>query len=157
MTPIAVSALAGHQFLHGMPTEDVAILAGMSSLVTYPAGHRLFDTGGVARHFWLVRAGQVALELYLPGRGRVVIETIGRGEMVGLSWLTPPYQWEYVCRAMQPTEAFQFDAAAVQRHCDSDPAFGYEFHRRVIAVVVKRLQATRARLIEVYSTADIRD
>jgi CRP/FNR family cyclic AMP-dependent transcriptional regulator len=154
MTIVTVSALADHQLLHGMPGRDLEWLAQTSSLATFPAGHRLFEPGCVARRFWLIRSGQVALDLQLPGRGRVVIETLGRGEMVGLSWLARPYQWRYGAKAVQPTEAFEFDAPAVRQRCDADPEFGYELTKRVVGVLIDRLNATRARLSDLCCTQE---
>jgi CRP-like cAMP-binding protein len=91
----------------------------------------------------------VALDLRAPGAGRVVVETIGRGEMVGVSWFFPPFQWQFGAVALQPTEAFQIEAAGVRQRCDTDPEFGYQFTQRMIAVVARRLQATRVRLLDV--------
>ncbi|MGO9217430.1 MAG: Crp/Fnr family transcriptional regulator [Streptosporangiaceae bacterium] len=145
--PVAASALAGHQFLRGMPEAHLGLLAGAASLVDVPAGHRFFAAGRMPHQFWLIRAGRVALDMEVPGR-RITVETLGRGEMVGLSWFLPPCQWQFGAIAIQPTEAFEFDAATVLRCCDEDPAFGYELTRRVLAAVSHRLQATRAKLLE---------
>ena len=83
-----------------------------------------------------------------PGAGRVVIQAIGRGDMLGVSWFIPPFQWQFGAVTGQPTELFEFDAAAVRERCESDPDFGYEFTRRMIVVVARRLQATRIQLLE---------
>jgi CRP/FNR family transcriptional regulator, cyclic AMP receptor protein len=147
MAEVAVAALAGHRFFRGVPAEHLAFLAGVTSLVTVPAGHRFFETGGVAKHFWLIRAGQIAIDLRAPGDGRTVIQTLGRGEMIGVSWFFPPFQWQFGAVAVQPAELFECDAAAVRGRCDTDPGFGYEFTRRMIVVVAGRLQATRAQLL----------
>jgi CRP/FNR family transcriptional regulator, cyclic AMP receptor protein len=155
MTIVTVSALADHQLLHGMPERDLGWLAQTSSLTRFPAGHRLFEPGGVAKRFWLIRSGQVALDLQLPGHGRVVIETLGRGEMVGLSWLARPYQWQYGAKAVQPTEAFEFDANAVRQRCEIDAEFGYELTKRVVGVLIDRLNATRAKLSDLCCTPDL--
>ena len=112
-----------------------------------PIGHRFFSAGGVPRQFWLIRAGQVALDID-AGQRRIIVETLGRGEVVGLSWFLPTFEWQFGAVAVQPTEAFEFDAAAVRRSCDEDPAFGYELTRRLLAAVTGRLQATRAKLID---------
>jgi CRP/FNR family transcriptional regulator, cyclic AMP receptor protein len=156
MTEVVAPALAGHQFFRGMPADHMVYLAQVTSLVTVPARHRFFEAGSAAQHFWLIRAGQVALDLRAPGAGRVVIETIGRGEMVGVSWFFPPFQWQFGAVAVQPTEAFQIEAAAVRQRCDSDHEFGYQFTRRMIAVVARRLQATRIRLLDVCTGQDLR-
>lgn len=149
MTTVTGAALANHQFLRGMPDPYLAYLAGAASLVTVPARHRFFEMGGVAQRFWLIRAGQVALDVRARGNGRrVVVEALGRGEVVGLSWFLPPFRWEFGAVALQPTEAFEIDGQQIRLLCEEDPGFGYEFTRRLIAVVIRRLQATRIRMIE---------
>jgi CRP/FNR family transcriptional regulator, cyclic AMP receptor protein len=147
MAEVAAAALAGHQFFRGMPAEHLAFLAGVTSLVHVPAGHRFFEAGTVAKRFWLIRAGQIAIDLRAPGDGRAVIQTLGRGEMIGVSWFFPPFQWQFGAVAVQPAELFECDAAAVRERCGTDPGFGYEFTRRMIVVVAGRLQATRALLL----------
>ena len=116
-----------------------------------PAGQRMFEEGSSANRFWLIDAGQAALDALVPGHGRIIIGMLGRGDVIGLSWMLPPYQWRFGAVATQPTQAFVFDARAVRAACDTDPVLGYELSRRFSAVVVNRLQATRARLIEACS------
>lgn len=154
MTEVTVPALAGHQFLRGLPERHLARLAGAATLVTVRAGERFFHVGGVARSFWLIRAGQVELDLLVPGDGRLIVETLARGSLLGLSWFFEPYQWQFGAVAVQPTEAFQVDGLAVRRHCDADPDFGYQITRRLIAVAAHRLQATRMRMVDVSVRAD---
>jgi CRP/FNR family transcriptional regulator, cyclic AMP receptor protein len=148
MTTQQISVLAAQPFLRGMPPAQLAELAELCEHVSIPSRQRLFDEGSQADRFWLIDAGQVTLDANVPGQGRVIIETLGRGDVIGLSWMLPPYQWRFGAVATQPTQAFVFDAAAVRAACDADPLLGYEISRRFSAAVVQRLQATRARLIE---------
>ena len=148
MTRQQTSVLAAQPFLRGMPSAQLAVLAGLCQHVTIPSRERLFDEGSRADRFWIIDAGQVTLDASVPGQGRVIIETLGRGDVTGLSWMLPPYQWRFGAVATQPTQAFVFEAPAVRAACDADPLLGYELSRRFSAVVVHRLQATRARLIE---------
>jgi len=144
---VTAEALAGHPFLHGMSRNHLAVLAEAASDVTFPARHRLFEDGGSASRFWLVQSGHVDLDLHVPGQGRTKIETIGMGELLGWSWLFPPYKWAFGAAAASPVEAFEFDGRAVRACCASDPVLGYEVTRRLAHVVAKRLQATRIKLI----------
>jgi CRP/FNR family transcriptional regulator, cyclic AMP receptor protein len=148
MTTQQASVLGAQPFLRGMPPDQLDKLAALCEHVTVPAGRRLAEEGSTAGRFWIIDAGQVTLDTSVPGRGRVIIEALGRSDVVGLSWQQPPYQWQYGAVATQPTQAFAFDAPAVRKACDADPVLGYEVSRRFSAIVVHRLQATRARLIE---------
>ena len=143
-----VSRLGAQPFLRGLPTRYLDRLAGLARHVSLPARERLFDEGGTADKFWLIDAGRVALDAMVPGRGRVIIETLGRGDVIGLSWLLPPYQWRFGAVTTAPLQAFELDGREVREACAADLALGYELNRRFIAVLVHRLQATRNRLLE---------
>jgi CRP/FNR family transcriptional regulator, cyclic AMP receptor protein len=153
MIEVTAAALAVHPFLHGMSGDHLAVLADTAQDAVFPARHRLFEDGHSATRFWLLQSGQVTLDLHVPGQGRVAIETIGMGELVGWSWLFPPYKWAFGAVAVSPVEAFEFDARAVRACCAADPALGYELSQRLAQVVARRLQATRIRLIAASSRA----
>jgi CRP/FNR family transcriptional regulator, cyclic AMP receptor protein len=147
MIEVTAGALSAHPFLHGMSHDQLGVLAEVASDVTFPARHRLFEDGGNANRFWLIQSGHVNLDLQVPGEGPVVIETIGMGELLGWSWLFPPFRWAFGAVAATAVEAFEFDAPAVREACVADSGLGYELNQRVTRVLAKRLQATRIRLI----------
>jgi CRP-like cAMP-binding protein len=148
MTKHETSVLGAQPFLRGMPAAQLGELAEMCEHVTVPARRRLFEEGSRADRFWIIDAGQVTLDASVPGRGRVIIETLGRNDVIGLSWMLPPDQWRFGAVATQPTQAFAFDARAVRTACTTDPVLGCELSRRFLAVIVRRLQATHGRLLE---------
>ena len=148
MTTQQISVLGAQPFLRGMPPAQLTELAELCEHVSIPSRQRLFDEGSRADRFWVIDAGQVTLDASVPGQGRVIIDTLGRGDVIGLSWMLPPYQWRFGAVATQPMQAFVFDAPEVRAACEADPLLGYELSRRFSAVVVRRLQATRAQLIE---------
>ena len=147
MIEVNAAALAAHPFLHGMSADHLGLLADAAHDVSFPARYRLFEDGGNATRFWLIQAGHVSLDLHVPGEGPVVIESIGMGELLGWSWLFPPYKWAFGAVSATAVEAFEFDAPTVRELCAAYPELGYEFNQRVTRVLAKRLQATRIRLI----------
>ena len=147
MIKVSAEALAAHPFLRGMPAGQLSVLAEAARDVSFPARHRLFEDGGNATHFWLIRCGHVSLDLHVPGEGPVVIETVGMGELLGWSWLFPPYKWAFGAVAATAVEAFEFDAPAVRERCAADSQLGYELGQRIGRVLAQRLQAVRIRLI----------
>ena len=147
MIEITAAALGTSPFLRGMSRDHLAVLAQTASDVTFPVRHRFFEDGGHAAHFWLVQSGHAAVDVHVPGRGRVPIDTIGMGELIGWSWLFPPFTCAFGAVAVSPVEAFEFDARAVRGCCASDPGLGYEITWRLAQVVTKRLQSTRSSLI----------
>ncbi|HEU5108242.1 MAG TPA: cyclic nucleotide-binding domain-containing protein [Micromonosporaceae bacterium] len=142
--------LTEHPFLDGLAPAALDRLAAYAHPVYRAAGHRLFADGRPAQRFWLLRTGQVALDLHTPGRGDVVIETLGPGALVGWSWLFEPRRWQFGAVVMEPVRAIEFDASGVQHLMSEDPALGYDLTRRMMAVMLGRLQATRTRLLDLY-------
>ena len=150
MSDLDAAALAGQAFLRGLPAGQVARLAGVAAEVFVPAGHRIFEEGGHARQFWLITSGHVALDLTVPGRAPLIVETLGAGDLLGVSWLSPPYEWQYGAVAVEDTRAFGLDGAAVIAMCDDDPAFGHEFFVRLMRVAARRLHSSRIRMLDLY-------
>jgi CRP/FNR family transcriptional regulator, cyclic AMP receptor protein len=149
---VANKAVLGAQpFLRGMAEEHLATLAALCQHVVVPTRQRLFDEGMTADRFWLLDAGQVTIDTTVPGRGRLVIATLGRGDVIGVGWMLPPYQWRFGAVTTQPTQAYEFDARGVRTACDEDPSLGYELGRRVSGVLVRRLEAIHRRLLEASS------
>jgi CRP-like cAMP-binding protein len=142
--------IEAHPFLGGLHESARQQLASVGHRIHFLAGSSIFAEGGPADRFWLIQEGQVRLDLHLPGAGTAVIETIGSGDVLGWSWLFPPYQWQFGATATEPTLALEFPAVELRRLCDADPALGYELMQRFIRVVVNRLQATRVRLLDLY-------
>jgi CRP/FNR family transcriptional regulator, cyclic AMP receptor protein len=148
MTTLPGTALTAHEFFRGMPVRHVDMLARTAHYADVPAGHRFFEEGGRADRFWLIQAGRITLDLRVPGRGTVVIETLGRGTVLGWSWLFPPYEWRFGAVAAEPVRAIVLDGRTVRALCVTDPALGFELTRRFTAIMLDRLQNTRMRLID---------
>jgi CRP/FNR family cyclic AMP-dependent transcriptional regulator len=151
MTTQDQSVLGAQPFLRGLSDEQLARLSMLCQHVAVPSRQRLFEEGTTADRFWLIDAGQVTLDATVPGEGRLIIGALGRGDVLGLSWLAAPYQWRFGAITTQPMQGFEFEARAVRAACERDPALGYELCRRFTAAVVRRLQTTRARLLEAHA------
>ena len=143
---------AEHGMLAVLPPGYRDQLLGCAYEADVPAGDRIFDEGEAADRFWIVRSGLVALDLYLPGRGPAVLETLGPGDLLGWSWLFAPFHWHLGARAREDVTAYEFDAAAVRRAIDADPGFGLAVTRCVATAIGQRLRACRARLLDMYAT-----
>jgi CRP/FNR family transcriptional regulator, cyclic AMP receptor protein len=150
MSGVTPAALGGHAFLHGMAGHHLATLSRACWVAPLRAGHRLFEEGGTAQRFWLLQSGQIALDLNSPGRSGLIVETLGPGDLVGLSWFVPPYQWQFGATAVQDTVTFELNAIAVRAACEEDPVLGYALLRRVMSAASSRLHATRVRMLDLY-------
>ncbi len=142
--------LQGVPFFDGLAAGDLELVAGCGSNVHFREGELLFRDGDEADTFYVLRHGRVALETFVPARGAVTIETLDAGEVVGWSWLFPPYRWHFDARALSLVRATSFDGACLRAKCEADPRVGYELMSRFAQVMIARLQATRLRLLDVY-------
>ena len=134
----------------GLTEESLQLVAGCGANVRFAAGDIMFREGDRADTFFLIREGRISLETHIPARGSATIETLDPGEVVGWSWLFPPYTWHFDARALEPVAAVAFDAACLRGKCDADPTLGYQLMGRFAQVMMKRLQWTRVRLLDVY-------
>jgi CRP/FNR family transcriptional regulator, cyclic AMP receptor protein len=137
-------------FFEGMGEDEIALIAGCGRNVRFDAGETIFRQGDAADTFFVVRHGTVAIGNFVPPRGELVIETIESGELLGWSWLFPPYRSHFDARALTTVRATQFDGTCLRDKCAADPAFGYDLMRRFAQVLIERLQWTQLRLLDVY-------
>lgn len=144
--------LADHPFFAGLDEDVLALLVGCAENAHFRAGEVLFRSGTPADRFFVVRTGRVALEVVAPGRVPLVVETADAGEVVGWSWLVPPYQWFCDGRAVEETSVVALDGACLRAKCATDPSLGFQLLSRVTLVMYERLQATRLRLLDIYGT-----
>ena len=143
--------LAGQGFFAGMRPVHLERLSYYAHRSVFRAGQRVFDEGGRADRFWVIREGLVQIDSHLPGRPDITIDTLGPGSVLGWSWLFPPHTWHYGALAVEPTLTVELDGPGVARLCEGDPEIGYEVTRRFLPVLVERLQATRGRLVDEYA------
>ena len=140
--------LKEHRFFAGMDSAIVDKLSECAAPEQFKAGQYIFREGSVADRFYLIRHGGVVLEIHVPGRDPIVVDTLQAGEVLGLSWLVSPYRWAYDARAEQATEAISLEVTCLRGKYDNDPALASELFKRYIPVMADRLAATRRRIID---------
>jgi CRP-like cAMP-binding protein len=142
--------IAATKFCKGMESRHVSLLAERAGERDFSSGAFIFREGEEAHQFYIIHAGKVSLEVSTPERGAIVVQTIGAGDALGLSWLFPPFHWHFDARAVEATSMFAFDAAWLREKIGEDRDFGYEVLKRVAQVMVGRLQATRLQMTDMY-------
>jgi len=142
--------LTTHPFFSGMKPEHLQLLVGCASNARFDAGKFILREGEEANEFYLLRHGKVALEVYAPERGPINIQTLGEGDILGWSWLVPPYRWKFDARVVEMTRAIALDGKCLRQKSESDCQLGYELLKRFSQVMVDHLQAARLQLLNVY-------
>jgi CRP/FNR family cyclic AMP-dependent transcriptional regulator len=149
--PMSAELLAAHPFAVGMEEAQLRQVADcIKELAEFAADQVIFHSGGVARALYLIRRGDVALEVLAPGGGTRIVSTLHGGDTLGWSWMFPPYRWAFDARAMAPTEAIVIDGESLRQYAAADHELGYQVVWRVAREMADRLQATRLQLLDVY-------
>jgi CRP/FNR family cyclic AMP-dependent transcriptional regulator len=139
--------IVSHPFFEGMRPEHLEILATGASETVFKPNEIIFLENDPAARFYLIESGNVVLEAHEPNDGVISIETLTEGEVLGWSWLFPPFVWHFQAKAMEPTTAVVLDGAHLLVTSEANHAFGFELMRRVSQVVIRRLQSTRKQLL----------
>lgn len=140
--------------LDGMSVDGLEFLESAAREEHFPKGALIFDDDEKATSFYLIATGRVGLEVAMPARDAVLLETLGPGELLGVSWLFPPYRWNWKARALAATDVLAFDAEAVRLQCKKDLDLALHVYETVAGESIRRLHATRVRLLDLYPGAD---
>lgn len=143
-----------HRFFTGLDPNFLTLVTGCAKNVRFEAGQYIIHEGSPADTLYLIRHGRVALQISAPGRGAVTVQTLGEGEIVGVSWLIPPYRWSHDAKALELVRAIAIDANCLRNKCEADHHLGYEMMKRFVPVLVERLHATRIQILDVYGKTD---
>lgn len=136
------------KLLTTLPRPERERLMTLAREVSFPEDTRIFEAGGTADRFWVIRSGAVSLYQRVNELQRITVASLGAGDLLGWSWLFPPYEWDFGALAFSPVRAYEFDAVAVLRLCDEDSRLGLMLVRKVAEVLAHRLEATRGELLE---------
>ena len=143
--------LSEHPFFRGLQPGIVELLVGCAANVRFNAGEYLCREGQQADEFYVIRTGKVAIEVFAAPKGSINIQTIGEGEILGWSWLVPPYFWRFDARAVELTRVISLNGKCLRNKCEEDHHLGYELLKRFSHIITQRLEATRLQLLDLYS------
>jgi CRP/FNR family transcriptional regulator, cyclic AMP receptor protein len=147
-TPIR-DLLAAQRVFDGLDEADLELLAGCGRNEVVPAGATLAREGDPADRFYVVRRGRLAVQLHAPSRP-LVLQTAGPGEVVGWSWIFPPWRWGTDVAAPERTHLVAIDGRCLRDKSEADPGFGYRLMQRFAEVMARQLDATQLRLLDLY-------
>ncbi|MES5820035.1 cyclic nucleotide-binding domain-containing protein [Streptomyces sp. RG80] len=139
------------RLLTALPPPQRQRLMALAREVSFSEDARIFEAGGTADRFWVIRSGAVSLDQQVTSQQRVTVAGLGAGDLLGWSWLFPPHRWDFGAVAFSPVRAYEFDAAEVLGLCEEDPQLGLILVRSVAEILAYRLETTRGKLMEQYS------
>ena len=142
--------IAEHSFLKGLPPGYLDILTPCAQPIEFHPGEVIFREGDIADRFYLIAEGKVVLESHLPPNGHLVVQSLGPDEVLGWSWLFPPYVWHFQARALEKTRAVRFNGAHLLVACERNHEFGYDLMKRLAQVLIRRLQAAQQQFVTMH-------
>lgn len=142
--------LAEHPFFTGLESYYTNLLVGCAANVRFDVDSYILKEGEEANEFYIIRKGKVALEIFAPQRKPIILGTLGEGDILGWSWLLPPYQWKFHARAVEDTRALALDGKCLREKCEHNHDLGYELLKRFSQIIDCRLDATLLQLLDVY-------
>ena len=143
--------IAEHPLLAGLDSSFTGTLVGCAGNMRFKPDQYIFREGEEANQFYLIRGGRVSLELRAPQKKPIIIETLDAGDILGWSWLLPPYVWKFDARATTATSLIGLDAKCLRTKCEESHDLGYEVLKRFSQIVERRLEATRLQLLDLYA------
>jgi len=146
--PSTADYLAAHAFFSALSEDYIKLLSEFVVERQVAKGEVLFQQGKVADKFYLVRKGQVSVQVPALVGQPLELQILGENQMLGWSWLIPPYRWNFMARAVEDTELLEFDGQAILARCENDPKFGYELFKRFTALMSERLNAARQKMMD---------
>jgi CRP-like cAMP-binding protein len=140
--------LSTHTFFSGLDTRFLKFLSNSAAELRINEGDVLFQQGKRADKFFLLRHGQVSVQVPALVGPTLELQVLGEDQILGWSWLIPPYRWNFQARAMADSDLLEFDGNAILAHCEEDPKFGYELFKRFASLMSERLDAARQKMMD---------
>ncbi|MFO0760517.1 MAG: cyclic nucleotide-binding domain-containing protein [Byssovorax sp.] len=145
--------LKAHPFLEGLDADQVKVLVGCAKNLRFDAGQYLFHEGDEARTFYLIREGRVSLDVHIPGKGALRVETVEPGDVLGLSWMFPPSRIHLDARAVDAVVALMLDGTCLRGKMEADPVLGFALTKRLLDLTHQRLERVRLQRLDVYKAS----
>jgi CRP/FNR family transcriptional regulator, cyclic AMP receptor protein len=143
--------LSTRAFFSELDQDYMKFLADSATEMRIKKGDVLFQQGERADKFYLLRKGQVSVQVPALMGPVLEIQTLGEGQMLGWSWLIPPYRWNFQARALEDSDLLEFDGSAILARCEKDPKFGFELFKRFAALMSERLDAARQKMMDAWN------
>ena len=146
--PLIEKYLSTHEFFSGLSPEFIGFLARCASEQQIEPGQVLFQQGERAHRFYLIRNGSISIEVPAITGPTLKVQSLGASQILGWSWLIPPYKWSFQAKAEAQTALFAFDGDAVLARCEEEPKFGYALLKRFASLMAERLGVARQRMMD---------
>jgi CRP/FNR family transcriptional regulator, cyclic AMP receptor protein len=145
--------LSTHEFFSAFSNDILNFLSERSSMCEIKKGQILFRQGENADKFYVVRKGLISIQMPAIMGPTLEIQTLGKDQVLGWSWLISPYKWNFQTIAEEDSELLMFDGIAILARCEQEPKFGYELLKKFAELMSMRLDAARQKMMDEWNPA----
>jgi CRP/FNR family transcriptional regulator, cyclic AMP receptor protein len=142
------AVLEQHPFARELGAQQVRKLAGCAIERTFETGEYLWRQGEASDWLFLLRSGEVSLEISVPNEGPLTVETFHEGEAIGWAWFEPPYRCQFDARAATPVKTLALPGACVREQCERDNALAHRVFRQLAGAMAHGLERVRLKLVK---------
>ncbi len=142
--------LSSHPVFREFDKDTLELLAGCARNEHFKAGQTIYSEGDSADKIYILRQGDIAVEISNPQTKPLIVETLHDGDILGWSWLVPPYRHMSDARAVTDVRAVSLDATCLRGKCEDNPVLGYEMFKHWLPPMAARMRAMRMQLLDLY-------
>jgi CRP/FNR family transcriptional regulator, cyclic AMP receptor protein len=142
--------LTSNPVFKSLNDAEIKLLVGCAANAVFGPDQTIFSEGQEANTFYIVRHGRVIVEVFSPWQGPICIQTCTPGDVVGWSWLIPPFKWRFDAKATEQTRMITLDGRCLRSKCETDHSLGFKMMQIFTEIMAERLDATRLQLLDIY-------
>jgi CRP-like cAMP-binding protein len=130
--------------------EHIKLIVGCAANAIYNTDTYVFKEGDISNTFYIIRKGRIMIETYSESGEAIGIQTISDGEVLGWSWMVPPYKWRFNARAVEQSRLIAINGQCLREKFEHDHGLGYTMMTKFMEIMTDRLEATRLQLLDIY-------
>lgn len=138
-----------HPFFKDIEAHHLRTIIECATIERFEPGDVIFREGEPAHSFYLIRTGKVALQLVSYRAEPFTVLTLDQGEIIGSSWLFPPYRWKLTATALEVARVISIDGAKLRARCEADHDLGYALMKQFAQIIGDRFDALSEHFVEV--------
>lgn len=142
--------LKEHPFFYGVNEAYLNLIAGCGRNVVFSPDSYIARENDQADTFYLIKKGKVGIETFIPQKKPLILQTLNEGDILGWSWLFPPYKWTFDIRSIDEVHAIALNGKCLRDKCEEDPRLGYDLMKRFASIMTGRLRTARMQNLDVY-------
>lgn len=127
--------LREQKFFDDLNNGYFKIVSSCATTVGFDEQEYILKAGMPANAFYLIQEGKVSIE-----HNDVNVRVLEPGDVLGWSWLFPPFTWHFDARAETLVRAIVFDGECIRERCESDHTFGYHIVTLFSQLAIERLE-----------------